>query len=117
MGAEIAGRALRLLAVLAPALLAGCSSLKSIREASLLDRCADLMQQAFPGGNIRITKKEQLTEAPTQSVATVVVAVEGVRRKLPENSPLLRNLAVECRFNEGILTSFRWTAGPLRAAQ
>ena len=118
MGEEIGPRrALRLAVPLLAALLAGCSTIKNVREQSLLDRCADLMQEAFPGGDIQITKKEQNTGAPTQSIATVVVDVEGERRKLPEGSPLLREIAVECRFNDEILTGFRWTQGPLHAAQ
>jgi hypothetical protein len=31
---------------------------------------------------------------------------------LPPGAPLPQDLAVECRFDENILTGFRWTAGP-----
>jgi hypothetical protein len=35
-----------------------------------------------------------------------------VRTDLASDQPLAQNLAVECRFDENILTGFRWTAGP-----
>lgn len=98
------------LVALALAALAGCGL--RIREESLTDRCADVMRQAFRGGGIKVTKEEALAP-PTASVASFATAVEGVREKLPEGSPLRRDVAVECEFNDGILTSFRWTKGPL----
>lgn len=83
-----------------------------VREESLTGRCADVMQRAFPGGEIEVTRQETVPEQ-TQSIATSVIAVEGTR-KLARDSTLLREVAVECRFNDGILTGFRWTKGPLR---
>ncbi len=91
--------------------LAGCGV--KLREESLLDRCGGLMQQAFPGGNIEVTKK-QLVPQETQSFATTIVAAEGRRRDLAPGPVPLRAVAVECRFDDGILTGFRWTKGPLR---
>ena len=90
---------------------AGCGL--RLREASPLDRCAELMQQAFPGGDIRPTKKEVAEEAAS-SIATVIARVEGERRNVSPDSVPLRDVAVECRFENGILTGFRWTKGPLR---
>jgi hypothetical protein len=40
--------------------------------------------------------------------------VHGVRRNVAPGGVLQRELAVECRFDEGILIGFRWTQGPLR---
>ena len=96
---------------LAALALAGCGL--RLREASPLDRCAELMQQAFPGGDIKPTKKE-LAEETTPSIATVVARVEGERRNVAAGGVPLRDVAAECRFENGILTGFRWTKGPLR---
>ena len=96
---------------LAALALAGCGL--SLREASPLDRCAELMQQAFPGGDIKPTKKEVAEEA-TPSIATVLARVEGERRNVAAGGVPLRDVGVECRFENGILTGFRWTKGPLR---
>jgi len=91
--------------------LAGCGT--RLRDESLLDRCGDAMQQAFPQTEINVTKKA-LVSQEQQSYATSIVTAEGERPDLPAGSPLLRDIAVECRFDNGILTGFRWTKGPLR---
>lgn len=91
--------------------LAGCGT--RLRDESLLDRCADVMEEAFPGGGIKVTGKEA---APQQgeSVASVVVRVQAFRRNVAAGGIPLRDVVAECRFDEGILTGFRWTQGPLR---
>lgn len=99
-------------AALALTLLTGGCGVRLVDE-GLLDRCADLMRLAFPGGNIKVTKQETLAP-PTASVASFAAAVAGERRNLPEGSPLLREVAVQCTFDDRILTGFRWTKGPLR---
>jgi hypothetical protein len=66
------------------------------------------MRRADAAAAIDITK----SEATATSLTTVVAQVEGVRTDLPADSPAPRNLAVECRFDENVLTGFRWTAGP-----
>jgi hypothetical protein len=76
----------------------------------MAERCADIMQRAYPGADIDITK----SEAAATSITTILAHVEGVRSNLPPHAPLPRNLAVECRFDGDILTGFRWTAGPTR---
>jgi hypothetical protein len=91
--------------------LAGCGL--RLREESLLDRCAELMQAAFPGGDIKPTKKEMATEA-APSIAVVVAVVEGERKNVPPGGAPPRDVSAECRFENGVLTSFRWTKGPLR---
>lgn len=68
------------------------------------------MRRAYPSATIEITK----SEASATSLTTIMARVEGVRSEMPEGGPLPRDLAVECRFDENILTGFRWTAGPLR---
>lgn len=75
----------------------------------MAERCADVMERADPGAKIDITKRE----AAATALTTIVAKVEGVRKDLPAGGPLPRDLAVECRFDDGILTGFRWTKGPL----
>lgn len=89
------------------ALLAGCGFGK-MRDVGLGDRCAEMMQRAFPGAKIEATKKEA-----TASMATATARVEAVRTDVPEDGVVTRDLAAECKFENNILTSFRWTAGPL----
>src|SRR5271167_4408342 len=79
------------------------------RDVGLAGRCADIMQRAFPSATIEIGK----SEASAQGLTTIIARVEGVRSDLPPDAPLLHELAVECRFDDNILTGFRWTAGPL----
>jgi hypothetical protein len=95
-----------LLAILAT-VVAGCSI---PRDVGLAERCADFMHRAYPGAAFEIAK----SEASAVSLTTIVARVEGVRTDMPEGGPLTRDLAVECRFDENVLTGFRWTAGPLR---
>jgi len=79
------------------------------RDVGLAGRCADIMQRAFPSATIEIGK----SEASATSLTTIIARVEGVRSDMPPEGPLARDLAVECRFDENILTGFRWTTGPL----
>jgi hypothetical protein len=79
------------------------------RDVGLAERCADIMQRAFPNADIEIGK----SEASATGLTTIVARVEGVRTDIPSEGPLTRDLAVECQFDNNILTGFRWTAGPL----
>ncbi len=87
-------------------LAAGCS----VVSGGLADRCADTMRRAYPGADIEITTRE----AAATGINTITAKVEGVRRDMPPDGPLPRDLAVECRYDSDILTGFRWTAGPTR---
>jgi hypothetical protein len=78
------------------------------RNVGLAERCADIMRRAYPSAAIDITK----SEATATSLTTIVAKADGVRTDLPPGAPALPGLAVECRFDENILTGFRWTAGP-----
>jgi hypothetical protein len=88
-------------------LTAGCSIPHAV---GLAERCADVMQRAYPSATIEITK----SEAAAITLTTIVARVEGLRTDMPPDAPLRRDLAVECRFDENVLTGFRWTAGPTR---
>jgi hypothetical protein len=78
------------------------------RNVGLAERCADIMRRAYPSAAIDITK----TEATATSLTTIVANAEGVRTDVPSGAPVPHDLSVECRFDENILTGFRWTAGP-----
>jgi hypothetical protein len=78
------------------------------RDVGAAERCADIMRHAYPSAAIDVTK----TEATATSLTTIVANAEGVRADLPPGAPVPPDLAVECRFDENILTGFRWTAGP-----
>lgn len=77
-------------------------------DVGLADRCADIMRRAYPNAALDITK----SEASATGLTTIIARVEGARTDTPPDSPLPRDLAVECRFDENVLTGFRWTAGP-----
>jgi hypothetical protein len=87
------------------ALVPGCGI---PRDVGLAERCADIMRRAYPSAAIDITK----AEATATSLTTIVAKAEGVRTEVPPGAALPQDLAVECRFDENILTGFRWTAGP-----
>ncbi len=74
----------------------------------MADRCAQFMALASPGADIDITKRE----AAATSLTTIVAHVEGDRTNLPPEAAIARHLAVECKFDNNILTGFHWTAGP-----
>jgi hypothetical protein len=78
------------------------------RDVGLAERCADIMRRAYPSAAIDITK----TEATATSLTTIMAKAEGIRTDVPPGAPVPQDLAVECRFEENILTGFRWTAGP-----
>lgn len=87
-----------------------------LREASLSERCGAAMQEAFPGGKITVTKAEVTADPAGASVTSMIAKVGGVRRNVAEGDVLARDVAAECHFEDNILTAFRWTQGPLRAA-
>jgi hypothetical protein len=84
------------------------SACESAPQRGMAERCADLMKQAYPGADIDITKRT----ASATSLTTIVARVDGDRTNLPPQAAIARHLAVECRFDNNILTAFRWTAGP-----
>jgi hypothetical protein len=77
------------------------------RDLGLAERCADIMRRAYPSAAIDITK----SEATATSLTTIIAKAEGVRADVPPGAPVPHDLAVECRFDENVLTGFRWTAG------
>ena len=97
--------------------VAGCSSMSQLGfdaqstfgSVSLTDRCADFMHRAFPDSPIEVSDSH--VDA-AMNLATVTIA--ATRTTVPADSAYTRDIAVECRFENGVLTGFRWTKGPLR---
>jgi hypothetical protein len=78
---------------------------------SLVDRCTDFMRRAYPANGIDITGSH-VDAAMTRTTVTV----QAARTNVPTSGIYARDIAAECVFDNGILTGFRWTAGPVRAA-
>jgi hypothetical protein len=93
--------------------LGGCG----LREKSLSDRCGETMREAFPGGKIKVTKEEVIADPAGASVTSMIAKIGGQRQNVAEGAVVVRDVAVECRFEDNILTGFRWTAGPLQQAR
>jgi hypothetical protein len=106
------GRGARTLVALSVAAVAlsGCG----LREESLSDRCGEMMQAAFPSGKIKVTKAEVTADPAGASVTSMIATVAGRRRNVAEGDVVARDVAVECHFQDDILTGFRWTQGPLQ---
>ena len=101
--------------IAAAGLLGGCGIGGKIAPdtVSLADRCADIMQRAMPFADIEIGKR--ISEGT--GIRTITARVEGTRDDLPKDAPGDRDLAVECQFDNNILTGFRWTKGGPTSAQ
>jgi hypothetical protein len=84
------------------------SACHMVPRGGMAERCADLMKEAYPGADIDITKREGIVVSLTK----IIAHVEGDRTNLPSPPPVARHLAVECSFENDVLTGFRWTAGP-----
>jgi hypothetical protein len=105
-------------AVLGAAVLAGCARLSAlgfdahgaIGSVSDADRCADILRRAFPDSGAELADPHV-----SQAGTALVIQVTGIRKAVPANTAYARRIGVECRFDGGILTGFRWTEGPLRA--
>lgn len=99
--------------------LTGCSRMSEagfdaklkLGSVSMIDRCSDFMSRAFPNGDIDVVGSHIATDPDG-----ALVTVQGVRNSVPENSSSARNVAVECHYQNGILTGFRWIAGPIQGA-
>ncbi len=94
--------------VIAAAGLGVLAACRLAPSGGLAERCAGLMRQAYPAAEIDITRRR----AEAKSLTTIVAEVAGERTDLPPNATIARRLAVECTFDNDVLTGFRWTAGP-----
>lgn len=100
--------------------LAGCSgglselgfdTKEAVGSVSLVDRCSDFMHRAYPQEGITVSGTHVATNDEN-----AIVTVNATRSGVPANATYSRDIGVECRFEGGILTGFRWTAGPVRPA-
>jgi hypothetical protein len=99
-----------LLLLVAGPLLAECR----LRDPSLADRCSDVMREAYPDAGIKVKKSQVVSDTAAASITDEIVQIDGVRPDIPAEGFIARDVAVECRFENGIMTNFRWTAGPFR---
>jgi hypothetical protein len=100
--------------------LGGCNGMSEVGfdtkmtlgSVGMVDRCSDFMGRAFPHSFIDVVNSHVDTDSQN-----ALVTVQGMRGDVPESSAVAtRNVAVECHFESGVLTSFRWIAGPFRSA-
>jgi hypothetical protein len=96
----------------------GCARMRNaeleVRDVGLAAHCEAFMRRAFPGADITVTKREATPDAQAATLTGAIARIEGVREKVPEGQFVAREVGVECRFDNGILVGFRWTAGPFR---
>jgi len=90
--------------------LAGCARDISFRDVGFGERCASLAERAFPQARLRTAGNADVAIAGRGAVVDLRLA----RTDVSENATEPRDLAVQCRFLDGVLTDFHWTAGPLR---
>jgi len=112
-------RVLPLLAVAALGLTAAACDIDrppALRNTGLGDRCADYMRLSYPGAKIEMSLKHvEVATTESGALGLMVVDVTGVRPDIPATGGFLANeVAARCRFENGILTQFRWTKGPYR---
>jgi hypothetical protein len=89
----------------------GFDTKMAVGSVSLVDRCSDFMHRAYPQEGITVSGTHVATDAQN-----AIVTVNALRSGVPASSVYARDVAVECRFDSGILTGFKWTAGPIRPA-
>jgi hypothetical protein len=89
----------------------GFDAQSALGSVSLGDRCADFMRRAFPDTPIDVTDNQVKADS-----STTTVTVTGERRNVPAEGLYAKKVGVECRFENGVLTGFRWTAGPIRSS-
>jgi len=107
--------------LVAAAPLAGCTLVQNarptvIRNTGLGDRCADYMRLSYPGVRIDVRiRNVDVANTRGGGLGLMIVDVHGVRPDIPASGGFLANeVAARCRFENGILTQFRWTEGPFR---
>ena len=99
---------------------AACQTLKEARPAAIRntgygDRCADYMRLSYPGVQIAVTITRVAAGTPESGrLGTLIMDVEGTRPDVQAGGFLARDVAARCRFENGILTQFRWTKGPYK---
>jgi len=68
------------------------------------------MRRAYPDSGIKVTSRDINVVGNS-----FTVGITSEREKVSSDESYAREIGVECRFDDNILTGFRWTAGPLLA--
>jgi hypothetical protein len=97
-------------AALLASALAGCGAVHDVRDVGFGERCASMAERAFPQARLHTAGAPDVTVADRGAV----VDLRLLRTDIPADAAELRDLAVRCRFLDGVLTDFHWTTGPLR---
>jgi hypothetical protein len=95
-------------------LLAGCAIRRD--EMGFSGRCAAFMQRAALAGDITVTKEHAFDDT-AQNFDTFVAEVQGVSDDMRSRRGAAHGVAGRCRFDEGVLTRFRWTVSPLEKTE
>jgi hypothetical protein len=87
-----------------------------LRNTGLGDRCADYMRLSYPGAKIAVTIRHvEASTTESGGLGLMIIDVDGVRPDIPVTGGFLaRDIAARCRFENSVLTQFRWTKGPSR---
>lgn len=87
----------------------GFDAQSAFGSVSLADRCGDFVHRAFPNSGIEVTGSKV-----DAHLDATLVEVTAIRSDVPKDGRYARDVAAECHFENGILTGFRWTKGPVR---
>ncbi len=80
----------------------------AVGSASYVDRCIDVMKKTYPDARFEVTSKRLGIGSNT-----ALVDVQASRSDQPASTKTPRDVAVQCRFDGGVLADFHWTASPL----
>jgi hypothetical protein len=73
-----------------------------------IDRCIDFMLNAYPDARFDVTNKRATTHSNES-----VIDIQGTRNDVPAGGKMPRVIAVQCRFESGVMAEFHWTSAPL----
>jgi hypothetical protein len=91
--------------------LAGCSRIgfdlkNSLGSVSQIDRCEDFMLRALDA-DIDVADSQVNAD-----LKDATVQIRATRDMATANGTASREVVAECRYNNGVLTGFRWLTGP-----
>jgi hypothetical protein len=81
----------------------------ALGTASYIDRCTEFAQQAYPDANIKITD-QHLAIGDSMNQAIVDIAATAT---VGADAKTVREVAAQCRFDNGIIADFHWTKSPV----
>ena len=82
---------------------------EAVGTASYIDRCTEFAQKAYPEAVIKIADKhfaigDSMDQAIVDIAATATVGADA---------KTVRQVAAQCRFDNGIIVDFHWTKSPV----